>query len=195
MDVSPVHVTAYAALVAVTAAAAWTDYRDGKVYNRLTYPAMLLALNAWAIAGLVTDGFNGMLSGFGGSLVGLLAGALPLLLILSAGGLGGGDMKLMGALGAICASWQCVVSVFVYALVLALIGAVVVMVRRGLVMRTLGRILRAGLLRSPEGEEGETAKWAGSPRLPFAVAVAAGSVLAGAEHLLGWRTPWAWISL
>ena len=81
-------------LTAVAAVGAVWDVRTGRVPNTLTYTAVLagVALNALlpAPAGL----------GLGAAALGILVAAGPLFLVYLAGGLGGGDVKLMAAVGA-----------------------------------------------------------------------------------------------
>jgi len=76
----------------LTAVCAFTDFRQGKIYNKVTYPAaaagLVLSLAsppptfAWSLAGLV-----GALAAYG--------------LLSRVGGMGIGDVKLMAALGAL----------------------------------------------------------------------------------------------
>jgi prepilin peptidase CpaA len=75
-----------------TLAAAVSDLRTRKLPNWLTVPAFALALVAHTAA-------NG-LPGLGFSLLGFVAGFGILLVLWLIGGSGGGDVKLMGALGA-----------------------------------------------------------------------------------------------
>lgn len=75
----------------VTAAAAVSDLTRGKVYNWLTYPAVLVGL-AWSLT-LRTITFPQ-------SLAGLAAALLIYGLMHKYGGLGAGDVKLMAAVGA-----------------------------------------------------------------------------------------------
>ena len=42
---------AFILLAAVVCAAAWTDVRKQKVYNKLTYPAMFAGVLLWTLAG------------------------------------------------------------------------------------------------------------------------------------------------
>jgi prepilin peptidase CpaA len=82
--------------VAVSAAAALLDYRTGRIPNWLTLPAICL--------GPTLSGLLGGRSDFVASLVGLvLAAAVPWLLYRSTQGraIGGGDVKLFAALGAL----------------------------------------------------------------------------------------------
>ncbi|MFV1959997.1 MAG: prepilin peptidase, partial [Planctomycetota bacterium] len=88
-------------LLLVLGLAVWTDVRDGKVYNRLTYPAALLGLVLNA-----TVRPPGV--GLGQASLGLAVGFIPLFLAFAVGGLGGGDVKLMGAVGAFLGPWPTV---------------------------------------------------------------------------------------
>ncbi|NJL31641.1 MAG: hypothetical protein HC898_08430 [Phycisphaerales bacterium] len=104
------------------------------------------------------------------------------------GAVGGGDVKLMAAVGAISASWECVLGTTLYGMIIGFIMAVAVMVQRGLVRQTMQRLwvamvtVRAGVKHELPTD---------SPRLPYALAFAIGGLLAGAEHLLQIRMPWA----
>ena len=83
--------TVFACAVALAAAA--TDIRERRIPNLLTLPGIAL--------GIV---LNGVLGGTGGllwSVSGLLVGGLTFLPFFLRGGLGGGDVKLMAAVGAI----------------------------------------------------------------------------------------------
>ena len=80
-------------LVVLFISAAITDLTSKKIYNVQTYPAMLCGL----ILGFVSEGVHGALVSFGGLLVGL--GLLMVLYLV--GGMGAGDVKLLGAIGAL----------------------------------------------------------------------------------------------
>src|SRR5688572_308869 len=85
-------------LLAIAAGAAVADVRTGRVPNVLTYGAALagIVLNAaLRPAGL----------GLGPSLAGLAVGFVPLFVAYLAGGIGGGDVKLMAAAGAFLGPW------------------------------------------------------------------------------------------
>lgn len=81
-------------LLAVAAAGAFTDVRSGEVHNTLTY--------AGVAAGLVLNGFLPSPPGLGAgaALLGILVAAGPLFVAYLAGGIGAGDVKLAGAMGA-----------------------------------------------------------------------------------------------
>src|SRR4051794_35395803 len=118
---------ATALLTPVLLLAAFTDYRNGKVYNVLTYPAILVGIVWWTLWGFHVSGSSGAIGGFQNAFVGLASGLLPFALLYSAGGLHGGDVKLMGAVGALTASWQAVLATSVYAFVIGGLIAIAVM--------------------------------------------------------------------
>ena len=174
-------------LCVVLIAAAICDVRTGRVPNLLTYPAILIALLGWAAWGWLGSAETSTGEAVRQALIGLSAGLVPFAMIFAAGGLGGGDVKTMTAVGAISASWQCVLSTAFYAFLLGGVFALVVMFRRGLVRQTFSNLFGAALLASarvrPELDKQ-------TPRIPFAVAICAGGIMAGAEILLDINTPW-----
>lgn len=156
-------------LVAVVVLAAWTDVRDGKVYNWLTYPA--------AVAGLLLNAaFRPPGLGLPQAALGLLVGFVPLFLAYAAGALGGGDVKLTGAVGAFLGPWAMLYALLYTFLAGAVFCLLLIVAREGL--GGLGaRLLR---LRTVEGGEGRPAL-----RFPFAVAVLVGVVWLLVEQHLG----------
>lgn len=80
-------------LVGVAVACALTDLVRKRVYNAITYPAIL----AGFVVQIVTHGWPGLWSALGGFAVGFF----PAYVLFVLGGMGGGDVKLMGAIGAI----------------------------------------------------------------------------------------------
>ncbi len=201
----------YLLLLAVVAAAAVMDLRTGRVFNALTYPAMLGGLFYWAVVGaarLPDDGVTwqaGAWALFKDSGVATLAALVPMAALVLMGGLGGGDMKLMGAVGAWTASAHAVLITGINALIVAVVMAVLVMVRKGVVKQTLARLVGAAAMASArvkpalppapgngpeEPDGGADPAVPPSPTVPFAAAIAVGAALAGAERFLGWTPPW-----
>ena len=78
--------------IAVVTASAATDLYAGKIFNVVTYSAMLLGL------GFAAAGLGPPLSS---AILGLLAAGLPLYLLFAIGWMGGGDVKLLAAIGAL----------------------------------------------------------------------------------------------
>src|SRR5690606_4247542 len=125
----------------------------------------------------------------GDSGLALAAGLIPFaMLFLFAHALGGGDAKLMGVVGALSASWQCVVDTALLAFAFAMLFALVMMVRSRVVRQTLNRVFAAVLhlaARVPPDLPAD------SPRVPFGAAIACGAVLAGMKWLLQVPVPLA----
>lgn len=91
---------ATALAVACSMIAAVLDHRRGFIPNSLTYPCLL--------TGLALAALGGGLMGLGLSVAGLLAAGLIFFIAFAAGSCGGGDVKLMAALGAILGLWPAV---------------------------------------------------------------------------------------
>lgn len=82
------------ALLLTVTACGITDLRTGRILNAVTYPAIVAALVLSALG----HGVPGM--DLVSSFLGLATGFLPIFLIYLVGGAGGGDVKLMAAVGA-----------------------------------------------------------------------------------------------
>ena len=162
-------------LAAVVLAAAWADLKYNRVPNWVTYPAILMGLAGHAAAG----GIQGGAADFGltGAAAGFAVGFFPLLLCWLAGGIGGGDAKLMGAIGAL-GGWRLALAAMMYGFILAAVMALIVMVRQRVVRRTLGRIWTAMRLLLTPGARAADPSSADSPKIPFAVALCLGTLLA-----------------
>ena len=109
-------------LSAVLIAASVNDLWFQKIPNLLTYPAMAIAVGCH----VVMNGLGGLLFSAGGLALGIAVLILPYLM----GGMGAGDVKLMGAVGAILGAK----GVFIAFLFTAIIGGVyaliVVLIKR-----------------------------------------------------------------
>jgi prepilin peptidase CpaA len=80
-------------LIVLIFSAAVTDFLRKKIYNFQTYPAMIAGL----LLGFLYGGWKGGLA----SAAGLGAGIAILFIFFIVGGLGAGDVKLLGAIGAL----------------------------------------------------------------------------------------------
>lgn len=178
-------------MLAICIAASITDLRTGRIPNKLTASAMLTALVFWLIVGLLAErGLVGTGQAISGtvtaSFLGLLCGLIPFAILVMLGGLGGGDMKLMGAIGAFSAHWRIVLDTTIYALLAGALIAIVLIIQHRRVRLTLVRLFgiaaTKGKAISPDDD-------ASAPKVPFAVAVLVGFAIAGAEHML-WFWPW-----
>ena len=110
-----------AALIGIMVAAVWTDLRSRKIPNRLTFSAMVFMLAYYSTA----YGFAGCWF----SVKGLLLGTGLLLPVYLIGGMGAGDAKLMGAVGA-ALGMQGVFTAFLFTAVIGGLYALVMIVFR-----------------------------------------------------------------
>jgi prepilin peptidase CpaA len=161
---------------------ALTDWRHGTVPNALTYSVALLGVVGWAGFGWAEGGLDGAMTASARALLGMLCGAVPFAVLFALGAVGGGDTKLMGAVGALTADPYLVLLTALYGLVLAGLYAVALMVRLGLVRQTLRRILSAALSTAARVEPLASED---GPRVPLAATLSAGALLAAVQPLLG----------
>ncbi len=126
-------------LVLLVILAAFSDVRTRRIPNWLTVSGAVLglALHAWY------GGLPGALSSLGGAAFGL--GIFILFFI--AGGMGAGDVKLFGAVGALVGP-QALVLVFVFTGLLGALAAAAVAIRRKQFRSTLpyGAVIAGGTL-------------------------------------------------
>lgn len=157
------------ALVLMLLVASWTDIRSRRIPNWLTVGGMVagLAVRAWMGPGLVVSGVLGI------ALAGLLA--LP---FFAAGALGGGDAKLLMAVGAFMGPADLVLA----SLVIAVVGGLVAIIeagRRGVLLPTLascGSLILSWVTLGRRGG-GRTVNAGERLAVPYGVAIAAGSLL------------------
>jgi len=150
--------------------AGWTDWRTRRIPNWLTVPALVLGIAANSLA-LGWYGAKEALLGVGLGL-GLL---LPFVLIRS---LGGGDWKLVGALGAFLGPPRLIAVLVATILVAGAMALVLVVWKRrvGQTLRNVGRMLAAMFTLHLPGPEVSLDN-PESLKVPFGVAVAVAVVL------------------
>ncbi len=165
-------------LVLVVVAAAITDVRTRRIPNVLTVGALVLALAVRATmgGGALLDGMAAAGAAF--------AIALP---VFALGGLGGGDVKLLAAVGAFLGLEPLWGALFVTIMVGGAMALISVLRRRH-AQETLANlyIITKGLTRKEsytgwKGEQGDaplTIRSAGVVTRPFGVAIAAGAIYA-----------------
>ncbi len=173
------------ALAAVLGVATVTDLRRGKIYNVLTYSAVAAGLAGHTLTGGLQGDPQTDQIGLASSVLGLIIGAVPLLVAALLGGVKGGDVKLMGAVGAL-AGPELAATSLVLTLAAAALLSVALMVYHRIFWRTLKRI---GLfaLQVLSGHRPTDPSSPDSPKVPFALAACIGTVAAVA---LAW-SKWA----
>lgn len=85
--------SAHVAVLVLVTIAAFFDIVRHRIPNALTYPS-------WAL-GLALGAWTGGMAGIESAVMGFASGFVPLLLMFMGGSLGGGDVKLMGGVGAL----------------------------------------------------------------------------------------------
>ena len=156
------------------------DVRSARIPNRLTYTALVAAL----MLRTAVLGLSGLKSGALGMLV---AGGLFLLLFVL-GAMGGGDMKLMAAVGAWVGSTQVMMLILTAALaggVLA-IGRMIFSKAVGPTLRNIMHLIYYRLISGLQPHPELNVQSSGAQRVPFGVAIAVGA-LTCASHAIWWR--------
>jgi len=179
MTIGPNHFLATAA--AVTAIGGYYDYRTGHIPNWITLGPLALAPIAHFVLGTLQGGARLGLEAAGFSVLGAFACALVPLFLYRSNAIGGGDVKMLAALGAICRPMVGVEAEF-YAFIAAALFAPARLAWEGKLFKTLGNafMLVANPLlpkdkRRPIGPEAMTS-------LRFGPAIFAGALAAAILH-------------
>ncbi len=162
--------TGLAAAVVCAAASAW-DVRTGRIPNRLTFGAAAVAI----VFRFVTGGP----SGAGDAVLGWLVGAAVFFPICALGGMGAGDVKLLAAVGAwlgpSAAAWTALYAAIAGAVMAVFVGLVRGYLRTAFV--NLRNLLYSWWLAGVQPVGELTLEHTRGPRLAYAVAIAAGTVM------------------
>jgi prepilin peptidase CpaA len=157
----------YFALILLVAAA-W-DIRFKRIPNWLTFPSMIVALSFYVIAG----GFQGLLFSQQGAVVGMAILIIPYLMR----GMGAGDVKLIGVVGAFLGAGKVVLALLWTALVGGLY-AIILMIYYVSLKRTLRPHLSAVCSCQGSGEISPPSNaMVKKPSLCYGVAIAIGTML------------------
>ena len=170
----------YIGAVVVTVVGAITDIRSARLPNRLTYPGVIVAL----MLRTTLLGAAGLRSGAIGILI---AGGLFSLLYVF-GAMGGGDMKMMAAVGAWVGGSHVTTVLVAIALAGGILSLVSMIVNKNLISTVRNVVLliwyrlTSGLHPHPE----MNIQAPGSRRVPFGVAIAMGTLFCAA-NTAWWR--------
>ena len=143
-----------------------TDISKKNIYNIQTYPSMALGL----ILGYAVGGGHGILM----SLAGLFTGLALLFIIFLAGGIGAGDVKLLGAIGALKGTVFVLWTMF-YTGLIGGVMAFALLIWKGRLLATFKNLFT--FLRHPVKTH-EKQKQEERVYLPYGVAISLGSVWA-----------------
>ncbi|WP_407269467.1 prepilin peptidase [Radiobacillus sp. PE A8.2] len=146
-----------------------TDLQSRKIYNKVIFPAILIAL----LINMIFLGWNGLLI----SLLGFISGLALLLIPYLMGGMGAGDVKLLALVGAIKGTSFVLYTGFYMAVIGCVIGVLVLLFRKGVTRRFKQMFyslcgIRYGLKIPLLQKEGLQTTY------PYGVAIAAGAVMA-----------------
>ncbi|HBV86972.1 MAG TPA: peptidase A24 [Desulfosporosinus sp.] len=157
--------------------AAFTDWREHKIYNKLLLPAFTIAL----LLNTLQDGVSGLTS----SLLGAVMGFALLLIPYLMGGMGAGDVKLLAVIGAF-GGIMFVLTSFLYGAVIGGVISLYLLVRR----QTLGNTLKYFLLfflilRKPQ-QFSNAINNTNKEKFPYGIAIVIGTFIAFFLPLGGW---------
>ncbi|MGE4292482.1 MAG: prepilin peptidase [Desulfovibrio sp.] len=164
-------------VLAALGASVFTDLREQRIPNSLTLSIALFGILFHSVGSLAFGPDNGAYGALF-ALAGLGAGLVLMLPPYLFGVMGGGDVKLMAAIGA-CLGWRVTVDAFLFASLAGGVYALVVLLLRHRPM--LGRILKNFwaalwlLLASRKAEYAPVRGGETLPRLCYGLAIAAGT--------------------
>jgi prepilin peptidase CpaA len=171
--------TTWASAIVLAVLAGWIDWRSRRLPNWLTVSGFA--------AGIIA---NTAFSGWGGAKAALIGAGIPLALLLPVvmlRGLGAGDWKLMGALGAIVGKSE-ILHVLLVTIIFAGViagGQMIAQKRVWITLKNLWELVRGffifGLKPHPEMNINNS----GASTLPFGVAAAAATLLCWGAILTG----------
>lgn len=154
----------------VATAGAVQDVRSQRIPNWLTYSGLVAALTIRC----VLSGWPGLKSGFAGVLVG---GGIFFLLFL-VGGMGGGDVKLMAAVGAWAGAERALLILIATAIAGGMLGLCYMVFRKQVVATLLNtaELIRHHLTSGLRPHPVLNIQEPGSMRVPFGLAIALGTL-------------------
>ncbi|MDA0321694.1 MAG: prepilin peptidase [Verrucomicrobia bacterium] len=162
----PIYLASMVVLLLLVAAAIYMELLENRIPNSITYPALVVAI----VLGYLPGGIS-----LSSSVVGFAIGFGTLFAFYMFGGMGGGDVKLMGAVGALV-GYPMVITTVVYTAVAGGVIAIFVMIWQ-LDFSRLGLLFsgKSGDVAATESVAGETGKK--KTTIPYGIAIAIGCML------------------
>ena len=105
---------------------AYTDISKGKIYNWVSYPAVILGFAFRFFSGWPDNCTAGLVSSFLGAFLGFIL----LFVFFVVGGIGAGDVKLMTAIGAF-GGWYFLIWTFYFSAIVGGFAAIFVLIYKG----------------------------------------------------------------
>lgn len=158
-------------VIGIGLAACVFDVRARRIPNALTISA--------AVAGLLYHAASSGVPGVQSAAAGWILGLLLLLPYFALGGMGGGDVKLVAALGAWLGPWETFWLALYAGIAGGAIGLVVALAHRylGQAMRNISTIFRYWATVGVQAVPGMTLETSTSPRVAFAIPILAGTMV------------------
>lgn len=148
-------------------AACYTELKESRIPNWITIPGLLIGL----LGGYLPGGL-----GFGPAVMGFLAGFFFLFIFYMFGGLGGGDVKLMAAVGAL-QGYPVIMTTLVYTAFIGGAMAIWVLIcNRNFWHGLIQSVAMLFRMKKPESEQTEEAE-AKMGTVPYGIAIIAGALL------------------
>lgn len=122
----------HAILLLLVAVSGFFDLKERKIPNKVTFTGILIGI----LFNLITGGWVGLLQGILGMFAGLTIFFLPFAL----GGMGAGDVKLMGAIGALM-GWRFSLMTALYSAIVGGIMVLIYLIYTGTLRDTLKKML------------------------------------------------------
>jgi len=156
-------------LILLLLVSAVTDLVTHKIYNCVTFPAVAVGL----LLNFLSHGVSGLTS----SMLGLAIGFCIFAIVFAFGGVGGGDVKLMAAVGAV-GGYPFILNACFYGILTGGILAIAVMIWKGTFWRGLKNIFRLILSFFMPGLKTEALKLSNSEKIPYGAALSVGTFIA-----------------
>jgi prepilin peptidase CpaA len=157
-------------LVVVLALTCYTELKDNLIPNKITYTGMVLGL----VYGFLPGGID-----LQSSAVGLTLGFGTLFIFYIFGGMGGGDVKLMGTVGALLGV-QHIVAVLIYTSLIGAVMAIFYLTWNKKLLEGLARSMRLLISRRKKNKPTDETdpEHADLGGIPYGLAIATGTLVA-----------------
>jgi prepilin peptidase CpaA len=157
-------------LITLLALCAASDVRSNKIPNIVTIP--------FAISAVALHTFNNGLDGFSFSTAGMATGIALLVILYIMGGMGAGDVKLMGAVGSFLGAKATLAAFLFIALAGGVYSLAIILVRRDVFKGFFSEklLILSSMVLLGQYVPIETGNTRQKPRLKYGVAIAVGTI-------------------